>query len=91
MANSIIKKDRIKKKSYIFNATTDAVENCFPLDLKTNSTVVIGIRITNRAGWNFIARNAISGSQYSAYWALTTVSGATLSGDFYFDVLYIET
>lgn len=90
MASSAIKKSlEIKKKSYTFDASTDATQNCFPLDLLTASTAVLGVKVTDRAGWNFIARNGVAGNEYSLYWALT-VPNATLSGTYHIDVYYIE-
>ena len=65
------------------------MENCFPLDLLTTSTAIIGVRTKDRVGWNFIARNGVSGNTYSIYWALTITEG-TLNGIYNIDVYYIN-
>jgi hypothetical protein len=77
----------IKVKHYAF-LSSDAIANTFPLDLKTNSTVVIGVRVTNnRAGWAFVARCGVYLNHYNEYWALG--SAGTLNGNFEFDVYYL--
>ena len=77
---------KIKKKSYTFSSST---ENCMVTDLNTANSVIIGIKTTDRIGWNLIARNGVSGNTYPDKWAITTSDGKTFSGTFNIDVYYI--
>lgn len=77
----------IKKKSYTFTSFT---KNCMVTDLNTANSVIIGIRTTNRQGWNLIARNGVDGLVSSDVWVITESTGASLSGTFEVDVCYIS-